>query len=164
MTTINRLLSFFLFFFASCLVLSSYRYDVLSTVRAMEQFECSYMYGVPAMLIDLVGQVESKRASLNTLRYVITAATTVPLDLVQRTARLLPNLKSIQIVYGATELSPIVTAPPLIAAMQDNLDNVGAPLDFTEVKLIHPHSKRIVKIGEQGKTHILGKSETLHSI
>jgi fatty-acyl-CoA synthase len=121
----------------------------------MEQFECSYVYGVPAMLIDLIGEVESNRASLTTLRYVITAATTVPLDLVQRTARLLPNLKSIQIVYGATELSPIVTAPPLAAPMMDNLDNVGVPLDFTEVKLIHPRTKQIVKIGEQGSFFFL---------
>lgn len=30
------------------------------------------------------------------------------------------------------------------------IDNVGAPLDFVQIQLVDPQTKRIVKIGEQG--------------
>lgn len=33
----------------------------------------------------------------------------------------------------------------------DNLDNVGVPLDFAEVKLVNKDTKQIVKIGEEGE-------------
>lgn len=30
------------------------------------------------------------------------------------------------------------------------IDNVGAPLDFVQIKLIDPKTRNVVKIGEQG--------------
>lgn len=71
--------------------------------------------------------------------------------MVQRFAKVVPSIDDIQIVYGATESSPIITSPLLGSKMMENLDNVGVPLDFAEVKLVHKHTKEIVKIGEEGE-------------
>lgn len=34
---------------------------------------------------------------------------------------------------------------------EQTIDNVGAPLDFVQIKLVDPKTSRVVKLGEQGK-------------
>ncbi|RWS20588.1 AMP-binding protein-like protein, partial [Leptotrombidium deliense] len=132
------------------MVMPSYRYDVKSVVEAMVRFKCTHFMGVPAMLIDIMNYVEDNNIQIKSLMGVITAATTVPFDVVQRFSSLIPSIQKIDIVYGATETSPIITSPLPESKLEDTLDNVGLPLDFAEVKLIDRETKQIVKIGEKG--------------
>lgn len=131
--------------------MANYRYDVESTVNAIIRYNCTHIFAVPAMLIDIMNHVEDNEILIQNLYSVVTAATTVPLEVVQRFSKIIPSIKDIQIVYGATESSPIITSPILGSKMLENLDNVGVPLDFAEVKLVDKDTKEVVKIGEEGE-------------
>ena len=127
--------------------MANYRYDVESTVNSIVRYKCTHIFGVPAMLIDIMNHIEDNEIIVNDLHSVVTAATTVPLEVVQRFAKVVPSINDIQIVYGATESSPIITSPLLGSKMMENLDNVGVPLDFAEVKLvIFVHSSCHIRI------------------
>ncbi|XP_074593709.1 putative acyl-CoA synthetase YngI [Brevipalpus obovatus] len=133
------------------LVFPGFRYDIESTVQAIISQKCTHFMGVPAMLIDIINYVEDHGLKITTLRGVITAATTVPFEVVQKFCKVIPSIETIQIVYGATETSPIITTPVPGDRLASTLDNVGIPLDFAEVKIVDKVSGDIVKIGETGE-------------
>lgn len=106
--------------------------------------------GVPAMLIDIINYVEDKNVKITSLKSIITAATNVPYEVVQKFCKTVPSVEKVQIVYGATETSPIITTPMPGDRLVDTLDNVGTPLDFAEVKIVDKESGDVVRIGEKG--------------
>lgn len=77
--------------------MGNYRYDIESTVDAIVRYKCTHVYGVPAMLIDIMNHVEDNEIIINDLYGVVTAATTVPYDVVQRFSKILPSVNDIQI-------------------------------------------------------------------
>lgn len=156
--------------------MANYRYDIESTVASIVRYQCTHVFAVPAMLTDIVNYIEDngmfgldyrpllqqrvitnrltflhKEIIINSLFGILTAATTVSVNVVERCKKVIKSINDIQIVYGATESSPIITSPLLNSKLEDNLDNVGVPLDFAEVKLVNKNTKEIVKIGEEGE-------------
>lgn len=110
--------------------------------------------GVPAMLIDIINYVEDHQMKITSLLGIVTAATNVPYEVVQKFCQTVPSIKKVYIVYGATETSPIITTPMPGDPLMSTLDNVGIPLDFCEVKIVDKKSGDVVKIGEKGENII----------
>lgn len=133
------------------IVMANYRYDIETTVDSIVRYQCTHIFAVPAMLTDIVNYIEDNEIVINSLYGILTAATTVSVNVVERCKKVIKSISDIQIVYGATESSPIITSPLLGSKLEDNLDNVGVPLDFAEVKLVNKNTKEVVKIGEEGE-------------
>ena len=141
------IISLFLF----VIVLPTYRYTVQSVISSVVRHSCTHLYGVPAMLIDIMNELQKsakKEIFLPSLKHVVTAATSVPFEVVNNFRSLVP-INTVSIVYGATETSPIITTPYPSDEITKRLDNVGIALDFVEIKIVK--NQRIVAIGEEGK-------------
>ncbi|XP_074593246.1 medium-chain acyl-CoA ligase ACSF2, mitochondrial-like [Brevipalpus obovatus] len=132
------------------LVLPEFRYDIESTVQVIRNSECTHLMSVPAMLIDLIKYVEDHELKIPNLRGIITTACAVPNGVIQKLCKVLPDIETVHIVYGTSE-TIIITTPKPNDCMENILDNVGIPLDHTEVKIIDRTSGNIVKIGETGE-------------
>jgi fatty-acyl-CoA synthase len=98
-----------------------------------EAERATFMGGVPTMLVALLEQLEPSRCDLSALRAMFSGGAPVPPSLVARVEQQLgvPLL----IVFGTTELSPLVTVVSPTDAPADRADTLGRPLPCTEVKV-----------------------------
>lgn len=62
----------------------------------------------------------------------------------------------LQIPYGSTELSPVVTVTSTQDNEQRQAETVGRPLDYVEVKVVDLSSGQIVPRGSRGEICIRG--------
>ena len=131
-------------------VIPGYRYTIKSVVNAIVESKCTHFFGVPTMLIDIINYVEDNKIKIETLKSIVVAAATVPFEVVNKFTKIVKSLEKVEIVYGTTETSPIISTPMPGEKIINTLDNVGVPLDFVEVKIVDKESGDIVKIGEKG--------------
>lgn len=102
------------------------------------------------MLIDLIKYVVDHNLKIPNLRAVITTACAVPKGVIRKLCKVSPEIETVHIVYGTSE-TIIITTPKPGECLDNIVDNVGIPLDYTEIKIIDRTSGHIVKIGETGE-------------
>ncbi|OTF75291.1 hypothetical protein BLA29_013245 [Euroglyphus maynei] len=85
----------------------------------------------------------------------MTGGASMPIEVAYQFMEFAPNCK-VRVAYGATETSACVTTFMKDSTVEESVETVGSPLDFVEIKLIDPKTKKIVKIGETGELHCRG--------
>lgn len=121
-----------------------------ATLRAVQDEQCTALYGVPTMFVAMLEADEFADVDLTSLRTGIMAGAPCPIEVMQRVTADM-NMSEITIAYGMTETSPV--------SFQSHVDD---PLDqrVATTGRVHPHIESKI-VGVDGKTLPIGESGEL---
>jgi fatty-acyl-CoA synthase len=143
--------------YGATMVLPGEYFEPLATLRAVEQERCTALYGVPTMYIAELDHPDFKNFDLSSLRTGIMAGSSCPVELMRKVIDLM-GMREITICYGLTECSPVINQTKTDDPLDLRVETVGAPLPYTEIKIIDPSTGKTVPIGVQGEICCRGYS------
>ncbi|CAJ0579227.1 unnamed protein product, partial [Mesorhabditis spiculigera] len=123
-------------------------FNPASTLDAVEEERCTALYGTPTMFVDVFKHGIEGR-DLSSLRSGYIAGSPCPVALCERMVNDL-GLRDLAVLYGSTELSPIVTLSRLDEAPLERIKNVGYVAAHTELCVVDAEGT-IVPRGEKGE-------------
>jgi len=101
------------------------------------------------MIVALIGEAEkSGRDVSSTIRMMSGGAMVAP-ELVRHAKSVFDSM--IQIVYGQTESSPVITQTWHTDTIEDLSETIGQPLPYVEVSIRDPKTNAVVALNEQGE-------------
>ena len=143
----------------SAIVFPSEAFDPLATLKAVQENQCTALYGVPTMFLaelELLSDGSVARDGFQHLRTGIAAGSQVPRELMRRLHDVL-NLKELTICYGMTETSPVSAMTTTDDPLEKRLGTVGKLLPHVRAKVVDTNNKdRILGIGEKGELAVNG--------
>jgi fatty-acyl-CoA synthase len=129
-------------------VLAPY-FDPHLLLDLIEQERGSAMLLVPTMLIAMLEHESFPGRDLSSVRVVVSGGSTVPAELVKRVEREFGA--SLEIIYGQTEASPVITQIRLSDSPADKSETVGQPLPRLDVGIVDPATGDVVPVGDLGE-------------
>ena len=139
----------------ACMVLPSPVFDAGACLRALQDYQCTAVYGVAAMFVALLGQ-EVDDAAFAQLRTGIMAGGPCPAEIMAQVMERM-NLREITIAYGMTETSPVSFQSDVDDSVERRLHTVGRIHPHVEVKLVD-EQEETVGVGETGEIWTRGYS------
>jgi fatty-acyl-CoA synthase len=124
-------------------------FDPAMVVRVIAREKAAFVLGVPTMLVALIETVEKSGADVSATRRLMSGGAMVPPELCRKARAVFGG--PIQIVYGQTETSPVLTQTWYDDTEEDLTQTIGQPAPHTEVSIRHPATNAVVPIGEQGE-------------
>ncbi len=125
------------------------RFDAKNWCAVVEREKINFLTAVPTMFVEILDAWKSGSYGVSKIKGMTSGGTSVPPSLVKELHDLFGVW--IQIVYGQTESSPVIT----LAWADDSLDNltnsIGQPLPNIEVSIRSPKTNKILKVGETGE-------------
>ncbi|TQF34856.1 AMP-binding protein [Bradyrhizobium sp. UNPF46] len=125
--------------------------DVL---QAVEEENCTYLYGVPTMFIAELASLETRPRDLSSLRGGIIAGSVVPMELLRRIMAEM-NMSGVVNGYGMTETSSAIMVTSPADTPTRRVTSVGRVVPHMEAKIVDP-AGAVVAIGEPGEIHVRG--------
>jgi fatty-acyl-CoA synthase len=141
------------------MVYPSESFDPLSALRAIEQFRCDVLYGVPTMFIAILNQADFANHDLSSLRRGIMAGAPCPIEVMKEVVSKM-NINEITIAYGMTETSPVSFQSSRDDPLELRVSTVGRIQPHLEVKVVDGRGK-LVPRGEAGELCTRGYSVML---
>ena len=134
----------------AAMVIPDEAFDPWSTLKAIEEEECTAVYGVPTMFIRELEHPEFSQVDLRSLRTGIMAGSPCPIEVMKQVVEKM-HCREMTIAYGLTESSPVITQTGVSDPLRTRVTTVGRPLPHTEVKIIDPGSGEVVPRGNPGE-------------
>jgi fatty-acyl-CoA synthase len=125
-------------------------FEELTVMRAVQAEKCTHLSGVPTMYISQLEHPEFKNYDYSTLRGGFLAGAPCPVQLMRRVAREM-HVPEVVILYGLTEVSPLMTATTISDSMETRATTVGRAIPGVEVKIIDTETGCVVPRGGQGE-------------
>jgi fatty-acyl-CoA synthase len=141
------------------MVYPSESFDAAAVLRAIEQFRCDVLYGVPTMFIAILNHPDFARHDLSSLRRGIMAGAPCPIEVMKEVAAKM-NMGEITIAYGMTETSPVSFQSSRDDPLELRVSTVGRIQPHLEVKIVDTAGK-VVRRGEAGELCTRGYSVML---
>ena len=110
-------------------------FDAEATLRAVEQEQCTALYGVPTMFIAEVGHPDFDRFDLTSLRTGIMAGSPCPIEVMKQVIEKM-HMRGVTIAYGMTETSPVSFQSAVDDPVEKRVSTVGRVQPHLEVKVI----------------------------
>ena len=129
-------------------------YDPQMIARVIERERLTLTGGVPTMLFGLVEEAEKTGCDLSSIKGIICGGAMVAPELSRRVSKTIGA--TVQIIYGQTEASPVITMASPGDAEEDLTQTIGQPLPHMDVSILEPGSSRVCAIGEQGEICVRG--------
>jgi acyl-CoA synthetase (AMP-forming)/AMP-acid ligase II len=143
----------------SCIVFPTEAFDPEASLRAVQEYGCTALYGVPTMFIaelELLASGAVSHEGLSQLRTGIAAGSSIPAELMRKLHREL-NLIELTICYGMTETSPVSCMTTTDDPIEKRIDSVGRLLPHTKAKVVDPTNwTRILPVGARGELAVSG--------
>lgn len=124
-------------------------FDPAMIVRVIERERTSFLLGVPTMLVALIDEVRRSGRDVSSTRRIMSGGSMVAPQLCRDAQAVFGA--PIQIVYGQTETSPVLTQAWYDDTLEDLTETIGQPADHTEISIRDPKSNKVLPIGEQGE-------------
>ena len=124
-------------------------FDPEATLRAVADYRCTALHGVPAMFLGQLEHPDFHKYDLSSLRTGIMAGSPCPVATMRRVISDM-HLSQITIAYGMTETSPISFQSDVDDTLERRVSTVGRVFPHLEVKIID-RSGRMVPVGSQGE-------------
>ncbi len=134
----------------AAMVIPDEAFDPWSTLKAIEEEECTAVYGVPTMFIRELEHPEFSQVDLRSLRTGIMAGSPCPIEVMKQVVEKM-HCREMTIAYGLTESSPVITQTGVSDPLRTRVTTVGRPLPHTEVKIVDPGSGEVVPRGNPGE-------------
>jgi len=101
------------------------------------------------MLVALLHEIETSGRDVSSLRRMVSGGAMVAPELIRKARELTGCV--VQIVYGQTEASPIITQTRIDDSPEELSQTIGQPLPHMEVAILDPQTRAILPLGEQGE-------------
>lgn len=124
-------------------------FDPEMIVRVIEREKTRFILGVPTMLVALIQEVRRSGRDVSSVERIMSGGSMVPPQLCRDALETLGA--PIQIVYGQTETSPVLTQAWHTDTEVDLTQTIGQPVAYTEISIRDPSSNAVLPIGEQGE-------------
>lgn len=134
----------------ACVVIPCEHFDAEAALKAVAQYHCTALHGVPTMFIAELEHENFKQYQLDSLRTGIMAGAPCPPELMQRVMQNM-HCAEILIAYGETEASPLTHLTTREDSLQRRTKTVGHNLPHQEVKIISTDKQQTVAIGVIGE-------------
>ena len=117
--------------------------------KVMEREKTKFVLGVPTMLVALIDEIQKRGRDVSSTERVMSGGAMVAPELCKKARDVFGA--SIQIIYGQTESSPVITQAWHDDALEDLTQTIGQPLPHAEVSIRNPMDNSLCAIGEQGE-------------
>jgi fatty-acyl-CoA synthase len=144
----------------ACMVIPADAFDPGTTLAAVEEENCTSLYGVPTMFIAELEHPSFDDVELTSLRTGIMAGSPCPIDVMRRVISDM-HMPEISICYGMTETSPVSTQTRRNDELERRVGSVGQPGPHIEIKVVSPDTGLTVRHGEAGELCTRGYSVML---
>ncbi|GAA4643523.1 linear/branched/unsaturated fatty acid:CoA ligase LbuL [Pontixanthobacter gangjinensis] len=124
-------------------------FDPAMVVKVIERERTDFILGVPTMLVALIDEVRSSGSDVSSIERIMSGGAMVAPQLC-RDARDVFGAP-VQIVYGQTETSPVITQTWFEDTLEDLTETIGQPAAHTELSIRDPKTNAVMPIGEQGE-------------
>lgn len=124
-------------------------FDPAMIVSVIERERVTCVLGVPTMLIALIETVRKTGQDISSVRCVFSGGAMVAPELVKQSETVLGSV--VQIIYGQTETSPVITMAWSDDNLEDLTQTIGQPLDGVEVSIRNPQTNEVLPVDEQGE-------------
>jgi fatty-acyl-CoA synthase len=124
-------------------------FDPAIIVEVIERERPKFALGVPTMLVALVEEVRRSGRDVSSVQRIMSVGSMVAPQLCRDADAVFGA--PIQIVYGQTETSPVLTQAWHEDSLQDLTQTIGQPVAHTEISIRAPQSNAVLPIGEQGE-------------
>lgn len=117
--------------------------------RLVEAEKVTHFMGVPTMLVGMLESLEQEPRDMGSVRAVVAGGSMVAPELVRRARERFGV--GLQIVYGQTETSPVVTMVYADDSVEDASGTVGQVLPQTEISIRDPDSGAVLAVDQVGE-------------
>ena len=124
-------------------------FDPATIVRVIEREQTDFILGVPTMLVALIDEVEKSGRDVSSIQRIMSGGAMVAPELCKKASAAFGA--PIQIVYGQTEASPVITQAWYEDCLEDLTGTIGQPAAHVDVSIRDPGTNSVVAIGEQGE-------------
>ena len=142
-----------------CTLLLAPMFDPELIVRVMERERTKFILGVPTMITALIAEVKRSGRDVSSVRQLMAGGSMVPPALCRDAESVIGA--PIQIIYGQTETSPVLTQAWRDDSLEDLTETIGQPAAHTEVSIRDPQTGAVMPVGEQGEICARGYSVML---
>lgn len=132
-------------------------FDPAATLQAVQDEQCSSLYGVPTMFIAELGLEDFADYDLSSLRTGIMAGSPCPAEIMRQVIDRM-HMSEVSICYGMTETSPVSTQTRSDDGFDQRVETVGRVGPHLEIKIIDPLGGETVARGETGELCTRGYS------
>lgn len=119
------------------------------TLKAVETYKCTSLYGVPTMFIDMLCSPVLDKVDLSSLRTGIMGGSPCPIE-TMKAVRDRMKMPDMTVCYGSTETSPISFQSTKECSIEQRVSTVGKVLEHIEAKIIDSEG-RVLPQGETGQ-------------
>jgi fatty-acyl-CoA synthase len=142
------------------MVYPSESFDPLAVLQAVQEEQCTALYGVPTMFIAELEHPDFAQFNLSSLRTGVMAGSPCPEHIMRRVIEQM-HMTEVEICYGMTETSPVSTQTRIDAPLEKRVGTVGIVHPHLEIKIIDPTTGYIVSVGTPGELCTRGYSVML---
>lgn len=131
-------------------------FEPLSVLNAIEDEQCTSLYGVPAMFVSLLDHAQLAHTQVSSLRTGIMAGAPCPIEVMQRVTTEL-HMPQVTIAYGMTESSPVSFMSSPADPLDLRVSTVGQIQPHLQAQIIDEHGQ-VVPVGTVGQLCVQGYS------
>lgn len=124
-------------------------FDPALAVRLIEREKATFLFGVPTMLVAIIEETLKTGRDVSSVGGIMSGGSMVAPELVKKAKDVIGA--TIQIVYGQTEASPVITQAWATDRIEDLTGTIGQPLPHTDVSIRDPQMNEVLAVGEQGE-------------
>lgn len=142
------------------MVIPGEAFDPERSLQAVEEYQCTSLYGVPTMFIAMLALDNFEQFQLGSLRTGVMAGSPCPVA-VMKEVKSRMHMSEISVCYGMTETSPVSLQTKIGVPLEKQVSTVGTVMDHLEVKIIDPVSGQTLPQGSKGELCTRGYSVML---
>ena len=134
---------------AGATLLLAPRFDPALLVKVIDRDRPGFLMCVPTMLVALTEEAKASGRDMSSVRRILCGGAMVAPDLVNQARAIFGA--TVQIAYGQTECSPLITQSWPDGSNDDLTLTIGQPMPDMDVAILDLASGAVVPIGEQGE-------------
>lgn len=135
-------------------------FDPSITLRAVQDEQCTAVYGVPTMFIAMQNAPDFAEFDLSSLRTGIMAGSICPVEVMKHCVNDM-HMSEVSIAYGMTETSPVSCQTRVDDDLDRRTATIGRAAPHVEIKIVDPATGETVPRGEPGEFCTRGYSVML---
>jgi fatty-acyl-CoA synthase len=124
-------------------------FDPAMIVKVIERERTDLVFGVPTMLVALIDEVRKSGRDVSSTQRMMSGGAMVAPELCRQARDVFGA--PIQIVYGQTESSPVITQCWYEDSLEDLTQTIGQPVPHVDVSIRCPQTNVVMPVGEQGE-------------
>jgi len=131
-------------------------FDPAMIANVIEKEHTRFIMGVPTMLVALIEEIRRNGQDVSSIERIMSGGAMVAPQLCLDAKDVFKA--SVQIVYGQTETSPVLTQAWHDDRDTDLTGTIGQPIEYTEISIRDPNTNEVMPIAEQGEICARGYS------